>query len=141
MRESQLAASLDHPNVVPVYDAGEADGHVFIAMRFVDGTDLGAELRKGPMTPERAIEVAAQVADCAGCRPRTGPGAPGRQAVERAGRCPRPLLPDGFRAQPVGRRARPRADGALAGTVGYVSPEQVRGDASTAAPTSTRWPA
>src|SRR4051794_22658325 len=49
VRESRLAAALDHPNVVPVYDAGEADGHVFIAMRFVDGTDLGAELRSAPM--------------------------------------------------------------------------------------------
>jgi serine/threonine protein kinase len=63
VRESQLAASLDHPNVIPVYDAGESDGHVFIAMRFVDGTDLAAELRQGPMAADRAIEVAAQVAD------------------------------------------------------------------------------
>ena len=52
VRESRLAASLDHPNVVPVYDAGEADGMLFIAMRYVDGTDLrrllGAE---GPLAP------------------------------------------------------------------------------------------
>ena len=37
-RESQLAASIDHPNVLPVYEAGEADGRLFIAMRFVEGT-------------------------------------------------------------------------------------------------------
>src|SRR3989442_3085777 len=40
LRESQLAASLDHPNVVPVYDADESDGVLYIAMRYVEGTDL-----------------------------------------------------------------------------------------------------
>ena len=40
LRESQLAASIDHPNVIPVYAAGEADGHVYIAMRLVEGSDL-----------------------------------------------------------------------------------------------------
>ena len=44
LRESRLAASLDHPNVVPIYEAGEADGRLFIAMRYVDGTDLKALL-------------------------------------------------------------------------------------------------
>jgi serine/threonine protein kinase len=43
-RESRLAASLDHPNIIPVYAAGEHDGVLFIAMRFVDGTDLRALL-------------------------------------------------------------------------------------------------
>ena len=46
LRESRLAASLDHPNVVPIYEAGEADGRLFIAMRYVDGTDLKALLRR-----------------------------------------------------------------------------------------------
>ena len=40
LRESRLAASLDHPNVVPVYDAGEVDGRLYLVMRYVDGTDL-----------------------------------------------------------------------------------------------------
>ena len=53
LRESRLAASLDHPNVVPVYDAGEADGRLFIAMRYVDGIDLKALLRDAaPLAPE-----------------------------------------------------------------------------------------
>ncbi|MGZ8741274.1 MAG: serine/threonine-protein kinase, partial [Gaiellaceae bacterium] len=63
LRESRLAASLDHPNVVPVYDAGEADGTLFIAMRYVDGTDLRELLRsEGPLEPERAIAISTQVA-------------------------------------------------------------------------------
>src|SRR5919204_5038233 len=44
IREARLAASLDHPNIVPVYDAGEHDGRLWIAMRYVEGTDLRAML-------------------------------------------------------------------------------------------------
>src|SRR5213595_238369 len=40
LRESRLAASLDHPSIVPVYDAGEDDGLLYIAMALIDGTDL-----------------------------------------------------------------------------------------------------
>jgi len=40
VRESRLAAALDHPNVIPVYEAGDEDGALFIAMRFVEGRDL-----------------------------------------------------------------------------------------------------
>ena len=64
MRESRLAAGLDHPNVVPVYEAGEAEGRVYIAMRYVDGTDLRALLRReGALEPTRAVEIASQVAN------------------------------------------------------------------------------
>ena len=61
--ESQLAASLDHSNVVPVYDAGEADGRLYIAMRYVEGTDLRTLLaREAPLDPERALALVGQVA-------------------------------------------------------------------------------
>jgi serine/threonine protein kinase len=40
VRESRLAASLDHPNVIPIYEAGASSGDLFIAMRFVEGSDL-----------------------------------------------------------------------------------------------------
>ena len=63
LRESRLAASLDHPNVVPVYDAGEADGTLFIAMRYVDGANLRRLLLdEGPLAPDRAIAIAEQLA-------------------------------------------------------------------------------
>src|SRR5918996_5337295 len=63
LRESRLAASLDHPNVVPIYDAGEADGRLYIAMRYVPGLDLKALLRaEGPLEPARAVAIAGQVA-------------------------------------------------------------------------------
>jgi YVTN family beta-propeller protein len=64
LRESKLAASLDHPNIVPVFDAGETDGRLYISMRYVEGTDLRRLLDKeGPLEPKRALRICAQVAD------------------------------------------------------------------------------
>ena len=63
VRESQLAASIDHPNVIPIYEAGEADGRLFIAMRYVEGTDLRTLLaRAGALDPARAARIVGQVA-------------------------------------------------------------------------------
>ena len=57
LREPELAASLDHPNVIPIYEAGEHEGQLYLAMRYVKGTDLRAGLeREGKLTPERTIE-------------------------------------------------------------------------------------
>ena len=62
--ESRLAASIDHPNVIPIYEAGQAeDGTLFIAMRYVDGADLKRVLREeGALETERAVELLAQAA-------------------------------------------------------------------------------
>ena len=62
-RESRLAASIDHPNVVPVYEAGEVDGQMYLVMRWVRGTDLHALLkREKRLAPDVAATIAAQVA-------------------------------------------------------------------------------
>ena len=62
-RESRLAASLEHPNIVPVYDAGEVDDVAYIAMRYVDGPDLGSVLEEeGRLEPTRTASIIAQVA-------------------------------------------------------------------------------
>jgi len=63
LRESRLAASIDHPNVIPIYDAGEADGCLYIAMRLVHGTDLRLLLRReGALDRARAVAIVAQAA-------------------------------------------------------------------------------
>ena len=63
MTESKLAASLDHPNVLPIHAAGEHEGVLYIAMRLVPGADLRETLRQdGPLEPERAARIVAQVA-------------------------------------------------------------------------------
>jgi len=55
IRESRAAAAVDHPHIIPVYAAGEADGVLYIAMRFVSGGDLGSVLRReGPLPGQRA---------------------------------------------------------------------------------------
>jgi tRNA A-37 threonylcarbamoyl transferase component Bud32 len=62
--ESRLAASIDHPNVIPIYEAGEAEGQLYIAMRYVEGTDLRRLIdEEGALEPKRAIELIAHVAD------------------------------------------------------------------------------
>src|SRR5215471_1980778 len=64
LAESELAASLDHPNVIPIYEAGEAEGVLFVAMRYVDGKDLKTLLREeGGFAPARALAIVGQVAD------------------------------------------------------------------------------
>jgi serine/threonine-protein kinase len=63
-REARLTAAIDHPNVIPVYAAGEIDGQLYLATRFVDGTDLQECLRRdGPMDLERAADVVRQVGE------------------------------------------------------------------------------
>ena len=64
LREARSAASLDHPNIVPVYDAGEGGGSLFIAMRYVEGTDLARVLAaEGDLDPARAVAILRQVAE------------------------------------------------------------------------------
>jgi DNA-binding beta-propeller fold protein YncE len=61
-RETELAMSLEHPNVVPVYDAGDVDGRFYLAMRLVEGNDLGALLRsEGALHSARALSICGQV--------------------------------------------------------------------------------
>ncbi|CAL9326631.1 Serine_threonine-protein kinase PknH [Streptomyces sp. enrichment culture] len=61
--ESRAAAAIDHPHIVPVFEAGETDGVLYIAMRYVAGSDLRHVLdREGPLPPATAVRVAAQVA-------------------------------------------------------------------------------
>jgi hypothetical protein len=67
VRESKIAASIDHPNVIPIYYAGEEDGIAYIAMRYVAGDDIRSLVRReGPLDPDRA----ARIADRTASRPR-----------------------------------------------------------------------
>ena len=63
IRESRSAAAVDHPHIIPVFDAGEADGVLFLAMRYVPGGDAGALVRRsGPLPPARAAAIITAVA-------------------------------------------------------------------------------
>src|SRR5439155_26614521 len=61
-RESRLAASIDHPNVIPIYEACEVDDQLFIAMRYVDGIDMRTLLtREGALDPASATSLVGQI--------------------------------------------------------------------------------
>jgi serine/threonine protein kinase len=61
-QESEIAASLDHPNVLPIYTAGEADGLLYITMRYVEGSDLRQAITlKGRLSPMTAVRIVSQV--------------------------------------------------------------------------------
>ncbi len=63
LREARLAASLEHPNIIPVYDAGDAGGVLYLAMRYVDGENLGDVIkREGALSVERTVDVLSKVA-------------------------------------------------------------------------------
>src|SRR5829696_1135891 len=62
VRESKVAASIDHPNVIPIYYAGEEHGIAYIAMRYVAGDDVRSLVRReGHLEPQRAAHIAAQI--------------------------------------------------------------------------------
>ena len=129
LRESRLAASLDHPNVVPVYDAGEADAGFYLAMRYVKGADLRAVLRReGALPPARAIEIISQVAGALDGAHAKGlvhrDVKPSNVLIDERGHC---YLADFGLTQSVSDRGQ-ATDGSLLGTLDYVAPEQIRGD-------------
>ncbi len=63
LREAKAAASLDHPNICTVYEIGEAEGHVFLAMGFVDGQEVRAKIDERPLKLDEALDIAIQAAE------------------------------------------------------------------------------
>jgi YVTN family beta-propeller protein len=131
MRESRIAAGLDHPNVVPIYEAGEADGRLFIAMRYVDGTDLRALLRGTDALPlERVIALVGQVGDVLDAAHTRGlvhrDVKPSNVLIDDPGGRDHCYLADFGLSQSAAHRG--PAEERLTGTIDYVAPEQIRGD-------------
>jgi serine/threonine protein kinase len=123
--ESRLAASIDHAGILPVYAAGEADGELYLANRFVEGTDLGAIVEQGPLPAERALGLVGQVADALDAAHARGlvhrDVKPGNVLVDAADHC---YLSDFGLTTQLGDRG-PTASG-LAGSLDYLAPEQIR---------------
>ncbi|MFA5707023.1 serine/threonine-protein kinase [Mycolicibacterium sp.] len=132
-READLAAGLDHPNVVRVYTRGETeDGRLWMAMQYVEGTDAGAVLDAGPMDPARAVHIVAEVAKALDY-------AHSRKLLHRdikpanfllagpVGPAERVLLADFGIARAADDATRLTATGSMVATVAYASPEAVEG--------------
>ncbi len=132
--ESKIAASIEHPNVVPIYAAGEEDGVPYIAMRYVSGSDLGRRLaREGQLEPAAAVALIAQVGS-------------GLDAIHAAGLVHRDVKPanvllgetdgddhayitDFGVARNVSTESGLTQTGRFVGTLDYVAPEQISGAA------------
>ena len=131
LRESRLAASLDHPNIIPIYDAGEADGRLYIAMKLVDGTDLKGLLRReGPLAAARAIQLLAPVAlalDAAHAHGLVHRDVKPANVLVALEPHEQVYLADFGLTKKVTTVSGPTITGQLLGTVDYVSPEQIRG--------------
>jgi streptogramin lyase/predicted Ser/Thr protein kinase len=127
LRESRLAARLEHPSVVPVYDSREVDGELIVAMRLVKGGDLRRLIdREGPLPPHRGIDLLAQVADALDAAHAAGivhrDVKPHNILVEDD----RAYLSDFGLAKALDESAASAAS--VVGTAQYMSPEQWRGE-------------
>src|SRR4051812_23233317 len=128
-QEARAAGALNHPNIVTVFDAGEHDNEPYIVQELLQGATLRAILRKGPLTCERAAELALQFAH-------------GLSAAHQHGIVHRDLKPENLFVTDDGRLkildfgiakllgtdtpAVTTDTGAVVGSVGYMSPEQLR---------------
>jgi serine/threonine protein kinase len=132
--ESQIAASLNHPNVIPIHDFGDCAGLLYIAMRYVPGTDLGRLIAEhGWLAPQAAVQLleqAARALDAAHIRGLVHRDVkPGNLLIARgsdAGDPDHVYLADFGITKQVGASTGLTMAGAVLGTVHYVSPEQIR---------------
>ena len=128
LKESRLAASLDHPNVLPIFEAGESDGQLYLAMRYVEGDDLKTLLeRDRTLTAERTVAILGQVADALDAAHRRGlvhrDVKPANILVDEDGHA---YLTDFGITKQAG--AASTQTGEMVGTLDYLAPEQIRGE-------------
>ena len=129
-RETRTVASLDHPNIAPLYEAGEEEGTVFIATRWVEGIELGELIRReGTLGAARAARFAAQLADALEL-------AHGKGLVHRDVKPSNVIvteedhlyLTDFGLAKRAGSASGLTGAGQMLGTVDYVAPESIEGE-------------
>ena len=135
IRESQTVASIDHPNIIPIYDAGEIDGLVYIAMRFVQGPDLEKLIEQGGThDPHAALSMLEQVAGALDA-------AHAYEVIHRDVKPPNVMVEDGsgriyLMDFGIAKQSRERGltqAGVFVGTVDYAAPEQIEAKEVTSA--------
>ena len=130
LRESRIAASLDHPAIIPIYDAGEVGGRLYIAMRLVDGSDLKRLLaNQGALDAVRALQLLEQVADALDAAHERGlvhrDVKPSNVLIDGRGHV---YLADFGLSRRLDEQAPGLGGTRSLGTLDYVAPEQIRGE-------------
>ena len=134
LSEARLAASLDHPSVVPIYQAGEHDGRLFLAMRYVEGEDLARLItREAPLELDRALAVLSTLASALDTAHARGlvhrDVKPSNVLLDSEGH---PYLCDFGIARSIVADAATQT-GQLIGTFAYLAPELIEGERASAA--------
>ena len=135
LEESRIAASLNHPNVIPIYDMGSQDDLLYIAMRYVSGTDMRQMIKKrGRILPATALFLVGQAARALDAAHRKGlvhrDVKPGNLLIERGSDDADPdhvYLADFGITKHAMSRSGLTSTGQFLGTIDYVAPEQIRG--------------
>ena len=136
-REARVAATLEHPHVVPVYEAGEQDGSLFIAMRFIDGHDLATEVRDhGRLASDRIGRIVLHVAGALDAAHRSGvvhrDVKPANVLLTGTGDDEQAYLTDFGLTREAASESGLTLTGQWVGTVDYAAPEQILGEPTDA---------
>ena len=138
--EAEAAARLDHPNIVPLFEVGECDGHPFFSMRFIQGTTLAKRLAAGSLPPRDAAELLATVAAAVDAAHARGvlhrDLKPSNILIDEAGV---PHVSDFGLAKRIEADQTVTHTGAILGTPCYMSPEQAAGSRGDVGPASDVW--
>jgi serine/threonine protein kinase/DNA-binding beta-propeller fold protein YncE len=129
-RESRLAASIEHPNVIPVYEAGEGDGLLYLTMRYIEGTDLRALIEaNGALEPTRGARLVAQVAAALAAAHRRGlmhrDVKPANVLIDAEDEREHAYLTDFGIARHVAATSGLTQTGSVLGTLDYLAPERM----------------
>jgi Protein kinase domain len=135
VREARTAAGIKHPNIIPIYDAGEWQSDLYLAMRLIDGDDLKTMLRKeGPLPLERTYGIGMQIASALDAAHRNGlihrDVKPGNILVEPGpdpDSAPIAYLTDLGLTKHLDSHSGATETGELLGTIDYIAPEQISG--------------
>src|SRR4051794_22331943 len=130
--EARTAAAIEHPHVVPIYDADEHDGVLYLSMRLIDGPSLAEVIaREGRLDTPRAVQIIVQVASALDAAHARGvlhrDIKPANVMLERRGDTEHAYVMDFGVARPTVGNEAVTVPGAIVGTPGYLSPEVLRG--------------